>query len=82
MQANLLTDEEMKGNLMEQFNSQDFGVEVEKIWEVQWLDLAKRLIGRSVGGFLLNSIRCIKSLGKGCRTQSTELYFMRQLTCM
>ena len=49
----------------------------------------KRLIGRSLqlrrkyAGFLLNSIRCIKSitlktqddLGKGCHTQSTEPYF-------
>ena len=26
MRANLLTDKEMKGNLMEQFNSQHFGV--------------------------------------------------------
>ena len=28
IQANLLTDKEMKGNLMEQFNSQHFGVEM------------------------------------------------------
>ena len=47
----------------------------------------KRLIGRSLqlrrkyAGFLLNSIRYLKSqktqddLGKGCHTQSTEPYF-------
>ena len=93
IQANLLTDKEMKGNLMEQFNSQHFGVEM----KLSRQDLGsavvrlatKRLIGRSLqlrrkyAGFLLNSIRCIKSitlktqddLGKGCHTQSTEPYF-------
>ena len=50
---------------------------------------AKRLVGRSLqlcrkyAGFLLNSIKCIKSIalnakddfGKGCHTQTTEPYF-------
>ena len=93
MQANLLTDKEMLGNLLEQFNSQHFGVGM----KLSRQDLrsavvrlaTKRLIGRSLqlrrkyAGFLLNSIRCIKSitlktqddLGKGCHTQSTEPYF-------
>ena len=78
---------------MEQFNSQHFGVGM----KLSKNDLGsavvrlatKRLIGRSLqlrrkyAGFLLNSIRCIKSitlktqddLGKGCHTQTTESYF-------
>ena len=78
---------------MEQFNSQHFGVGM----KLSTKDLGsavvrlatKRLIGRSLqlrrnyAGFLLNSIRCIKSialktqddLGKGCHTQTTESYF-------
>lgn len=69
VQANLLTDKEMKGNLMEQFNSQHFGVGV----KLSRKDLgnavvrfaSKRLIGRSLqlrrkcAGFLMNTIRCI-----------------------
>ena len=92
MQANPLTDKETKGNLMEQYNSQlwcgnetkykRFGSPVVRL-------PTKRLIGRSLqlrrkyAGFLLNSIRRIKSitlktqddLGKGCHTKSTEPYF-------
>ena len=93
MQANLLTDEEMKGNLMEQFNSQDFGGEItisKKDLGSAVVRLAtKRLIRRSLqlrrkyAGFLLKSIRHIKSItlktqddfGKGCHTHSTEPYF-------
>ena len=100
MQANILTDKEMKGNLMEQFNSQHFGVGVKlsrKDLGSAVVRLAtKRLIGRSLqlrrkyAGFLLNSIRYIKSitlktqddLGKGCHTRAQSLIFMRQLTCM
>ena len=52
MQANLVTDKKMKGNLMEQFNSQHFGVGM----KLSRKDLGsavdrlvtKRLIGRSM----------------------------------
>ena len=92
MQANLLTDKEMNGNLMEQFNSQHFGVGMKlsrKDLGSAVVRLAtKRLIGRSLqlrrknAVFLLNSIRCIKSItlktqGKGCHTQTTEPYFYK-----
>ena len=78
---------------MEQFNSQHFGVRMKlskKDLGSAVVRLAtKRLVGRSLqlrrkyAGFLLNSIRCIKSitlktqddLGNGCHTQTTESYF-------
>ena len=91
--ANLLADGELKTKLTKQFKSQHFGVAK----KLSRKDLgstvgrlaAKRLVGRSLqlrrkyAGFLLNSIKCIKSIalnakddfGKGCHTQTTEPYF-------
>ena len=88
MQATLVADSEIKIKLMNQFKSQNFGVAV----TLSRKDLgstvvglaAKRPVGRSLqlrrkyAGFLLNSIKCVKSIqlksqddfGKGCDTQT------------
>ena len=91
--ANLLADGELKTKLTKQFKSQHFGV----ARKLSRKDLgstvgrlaAKRLVCRSLqlrrkyAGFLLNSIKCIKSIplntkhdfGQGCHIQTTEPYF-------
>ena len=91
--ASLLADGELKTKLTKQFKSQHFGV-ARKLSRKDFGSTvgrlaAKRLVCRSLqlrrkyAGFLLNSIKCIKSIplntkhdfGQGCHIQTTEPYF-------
>ena len=72
MQANLAADSEMKIKLMNQFKSEHFGGAVtlsrKDLGSAVVRLAAKRLVGRSLqlrrkyAGFLLNSIKCVKSI--------------------
>ena len=92
-QANLLADGSMKTKLLQQFESQQLGVarksSTKDLGSAVVRLAAKKLVARSLqlrrkyAGFLLNTIKLVKSIqlktrddfGKGCHTQTTEPYF-------